>query len=134
VPTPGSAAGEPGEDGGQEQDAEDQSGVGGDELDELAEQVDIDEVGRARLAYRHDILNLTSKPITRLPRELWFVYTSGPLAIEPVSDGKRRVAVQRVHDTPTLSKFACQISPAIQPGETGVVGYECTGGLFKEGV
>lgn len=95
-------------------------------------EVDIEKDGQARLTYRHDILNLTNKPITRLPRELWFVYTSGPLVIEPVCEGKRRVAIQRVHDTPTLAKFACQISPAIQPGETGVVGYECTGGLFKE--
>jgi hypothetical protein len=95
-------------------------------------EMEIDKDGQARLTYRHDILNLTNKPITRLPRELWFVYTNGPLIIEPISEGKRRIAIQRVHDTPTLSKFACQISPAIQPGETGVVGYECTGGMFKE--
>lgn len=98
----------------------------------LSVDLDIDRDGKVRVAYRHEVLNLTKKPITRLSRELWFVYTSGPLVIEPISEGKRRVAMQRVHDTPTLSKFACQISPAIQPGETGVVGYECTGGLFKE--
>jgi hypothetical protein len=94
--------------------------------------MDIDKTGEAHLTYRHEILNLTNKSITRLPRELWFVYTTGPLVIEPVCEGKRRVAIQRVHDTPTLAKFACQISPAIQPGETGVVGYECRGGQFRE--
>jgi hypothetical protein len=95
-------------------------------------ELNIDGEGKAHLSYRHNILNLTNKPITRLPRELWFVYTNGPLVIEPISEGKRRIAIQRVHDTPTLSKFACQISPAIQPGESGVVGYECTGGQFRE--
>ena len=101
---------------------------------ELSMSIDLEisKDGKAHIAYRHEILNLTSKPITRLPRELWFVYTDGPLVIEPIAEGRRRIAVQRVHDTPTLSKFACQISPAIQPGETGTVGYECSGGLFKE--
>jgi hypothetical protein len=37
-----------------------------------------------------------------------------------------------VHDTPTLSKFACQISPAVQPGETAVIGYVCEGGQFLD--
>lgn len=98
----------------------------------MSMDLDISKDGKAHIAYRHEILNLTSKPITRLPRELWFVYTDGPLVIEPIAEGKRRIAIQRVHDTPTLSKFACQISPAIQPGETGTVGYECTGGVFKD--
>ena len=40
------------------------------------------------------------------------------------------MAIQRVHDTPSLAKFACQLSPAVQPGETAIVGYTCEGGQF----
>jgi hypothetical protein len=95
-------------------------------------QIDIDGDGSAHVAYQHEVLNLTTKPITRIPRELWFRYTTGSLSIVPVSNGGRRIAIQRVHDTPTLVKFACQISPAIQPGESAVVGYRCEGGQFLE--
>ncbi|MDQ7910206.1 hypothetical protein RB614_37495 [Phytohabitans sp. ZYX-F-186] len=95
-------------------------------------QIDIDGEGWAHVAYEHEVLNLTAKPITRIPRELWFRYTKGSLSITPTSNGGRRVAIQRVHDTPTLVKFACQISPAIQPGESAVLGYESEGGQFLD--
>lgn len=43
-----------------------------------------------------------------------------------------RLAIQRIHDTANLSKFACQISPAIQPGEAVEIGYTCDGGRFVD--
>jgi hypothetical protein len=88
--------------------------------------------GAARLTYRYELLNMTDRPLTRLSRDLWFEYTSGELGIRPLRESTRRVAVQRVHDTPNLSKFACQLSPAIQPGESAVIGYICEGGRFED--
>ncbi|ONI87971.1 hypothetical protein ALI22I_19650 [Saccharothrix sp. ALI-22-I] len=91
---------------------------------------DIAEDGRATLTGRHELLNLSAKPVARLARELWFEHTDGPLRISPLYEGGHRVAIQRVHDTENLAKFACLVSPAIQPGEAAVVGYTCDGGSF----
>jgi transcriptional regulator with XRE-family HTH domain len=91
---------------------------------------DVAEDGHATLTGRHELLNLSTRPVTRLARELWFEHTDGPLRISPSSEDRHRVAIQRVHDTENLAKFACLVSPAIQPGETAVVGYTCEGGSF----
>ncbi|MEV6325988.1 hypothetical protein AB0M45_33205 [Nocardia sp. NPDC051787] len=88
--------------------------------------------GSARLTYRYETLNMTDRPLTRMSRELWFKYTERKLDIRPLRESSRRLAIQRIHDTPSLSKFACQLSPAIQPGESAVVGYTCEGGKFVD--
>ncbi len=88
--------------------------------------------GSAHLTYRYEILNMTDRPLTRVSRELWFEYTDGKLDIRPWRESTRRVAIQRVHDTPNLSKFSCQFSPAIQPNESAIVGYTCDGGKFLD--
>jgi len=93
-------------------------------------EIDIDPEGWSRLTYRHQLLNLSDKPMARLSREVWFENTRDRLSIEPISDPDRRVMIQRIHDTANLSTFACQISPAIQPGETATVGRVCEGGQF----
>ncbi|WP_139190499.1 hypothetical protein [Actinokineospora iranica] len=92
--------------------------------------VDIDEAGNATLTGRHELFNHDPRPVSRLSRELWFEHTEGILRIRPLQEGKRRVAIARVHDTNNLAKFACSPSPAIQPGESAVVGYTCEGGRF----
>lgn len=101
------------------------------ELD-LAISIDIAKDGWAKVTYRHKLLNLSGGPFTRMARELWFEHTSGRLAIEPIEEGDHRVAVQRVHDTAHLAKFACQISPAVRPGEWAMIGYSCDGGQFVD--
>ncbi len=88
--------------------------------------------GSAHLTYRYETLNMTDKPLTRLPRELWFEHTDGRLDIRPLRDSTHRLAIQRVHDTPNLAKFACQLSPAIKPGESAQIGYSCDGGRFED--
>jgi hypothetical protein len=93
---------------------------------------DIDPHGWAQVAYRQELLNLTAKPLTRIAREVWFEHTNGPLTITPITEGDRRIMIQRVHDTANLSKFACQLSPPLQPGETAMIGYVCEGGRFVE--
>jgi hypothetical protein len=75
---------------------------------------------------------MTDRPLTRMSRDLQFQYSSGKLDIRPLRESTRRVAIQRVHDTPNFSKFACQLSSAIQPGESAVIGYTCEGGRFED--
>jgi hypothetical protein len=101
------------------------------ELD-LNIQLDIVGDGRATVSYRHELLNMSDRPLTKLARELWFEHLTGPLVITPTTDPQRHIAIQRVHDTATMAKFACQISPAIRPGETGVIGYTSEGGQFLD--
>ncbi len=109
------------------------SGLVGHIVDlDLRIDIDIKADGAARVTYRYDTVNLTDQPLTRMSRELWFEHTSGALDIQPLREGPRRVAVHRVHDTPNLAKFSCQLSPALQPGESAVVGYTCEGGKFTD--
>lgn len=98
---------------------------------EMSVDISIDNEGNGRVAYRHELFNMSGEPVTRIPREVWFEHTPNPpLQITPLNVGSRKVLIQRLHDTPGLAKFACQITPPIQPGETGTVAYECTGGQF----
>jgi len=101
---------------------------------ELGLRLDIDvaEDGWAKLTYRHELFNMSPRPLTRLTRELWFENTDGPLVINAICTAAHRIAVQRTHDTAHNAKFACQISPALQPGDTATVSYTCTGGQFVE--
>jgi hypothetical protein len=91
--------------------------------------IDVGEDGWARLTYRHELLNLTPRPVTRIARHLWFEHTSG-LVIAPLDERDRRVVIHRVHETATFTDFACQLSPPIQPGESAVVRFTCEGGQF----
>ncbi|KAB2347976.1 hypothetical protein [Actinomadura rudentiformis] len=88
---------------------------------ELTKRVDIEIApdGGAVVDYRFDLLNLGDKPQARMSREVWFEHTTGPLVIKPVPDMDRRVAIQRIHDTTNLAKFAFQISPPLRPGGVG---------------
>lgn len=99
------------------------------ELD-LHVEVDIEPDGWAVVRYRHDLFNMSDRPVTRIAREVWFENTDGLLSIEPTDENERRVAIQRTHDTGHSAKFACQVSPALQPGERAVVAYACRGGQF----
>jgi hypothetical protein len=94
--------------------------------------LDIAADGAVDMTYRYQILNLTDRPFTRLPREIWFQYSNGQLVISPLPEGDHRLAIKRLHDTGTLAKFACLVAPAVAPGDTALIGYRCTGGIFKE--
>jgi hypothetical protein len=88
--------------------------------------------GAARLTYRHELFNASSRPLTRYTREIWFEYTNGPLVITPVVEAGRRVTIERIADAGGMAKIALQLSPALKPGETASVGYSCEGGLFAD--
>jgi hypothetical protein len=107
------------------------SGIQGNVIElSMRANIDIAPDGWSHVIYRHELLNLTDKPISRLAREVWFESTRDRLVIEPTQDSERRIMIQRVHDTANLSKFALQISPPLQPGESALVGFEVTGGRF----
>ncbi len=93
---------------------------------------DIDPDGWSTLTYRHRLLNLTGQPVTRIARELWFETARAPLALTPdqPADNPQHVAVQRIHDTANLSKFACLLSPPLPHGATAEIAYRCQGGRF----
>ncbi len=99
---------------------------------ELNLDIDINEDGRATLVYRHTLVNIGAPPATRMAREVWFKHTEPPIKIEPAPVGDTKMVIQRVHDTPTLAKFACQMSPAIRPGAAATVQYTVEGGLFVD--
>ena len=94
-------------------------------------EIDIDTDGWSTITVHQQLLNLTDRPVARFVREMWFEHTEGAPGIAPTprTDG-RQMAIKIVHDVPSMTKFACQLSPAVQPGETGVVGYMCKGGQF----
>lgn len=92
----------------------------------------IDGDGSAHVTHRYETLNMTTRPLTRVSREVWFKHTDGKLDIRPSRESTCRIAIQRIHDTPTLSKFACQLSPPIQPGESAVFAFTCEGGRFVD--
>ncbi|WP_344266270.1 hypothetical protein [Actinomadura napierensis] len=98
----------------------------------MTADIDIDPDGWSTVIYRHQLLNLSDRPVTRLAREVWFEYTEKRLDIRPNADSDRRVMIQRIHDTANLSKFALKISPSIQPGESATVGFTVRGGQFLE--
>jgi len=95
-------------------------------------QITIGPRGDARLTYRQVVLNLTGRPLTRMVRELWFEHSRGRLTITPTDNCDRRIAIQRLYETEGLSKFVCQISPPVPPGETTVIEYVCEGGMFVD--
>jgi hypothetical protein len=96
----------------------------------LVVRIDVDEEGWSRVTYIHELRNAGRRPFTRLPCELWFETTRGPLLIEPTEESDRSVIIQRVHDTPSMTQFACQIFPALPPGESTTLGFTCEGGRF----
>ncbi|MFC4052465.1 hypothetical protein ACFOY4_22500 [Actinomadura syzygii] len=98
----------------------------------MTADLDIGQDGWSQLIYRHQLLNLSDKPMTRLAREVWFENTEKRLTIVPNADSERRIMIQRIHDTANLSKFACQISPPIQPGESTTIAFTVSGGQFVE--
>jgi hypothetical protein len=103
----------------------------------LSVDIDIAEDGSAVLNYRQELSNGSAVPFTRLTRELWFEHTSGPLLIEaaPIDEddeNARNLIVQKIHQTPINAHYACQVFPAVQPGESATIAYTCTGGRFVD--
>jgi hypothetical protein len=93
--------------------------------------IDIPSDGWAHLETRYVLLNLTSSPVARVAKEFWFEHTrDSALIIEPIQEDGSRMTIHRMHDTRSLTKFACQFSPAVQPGESRAYRYTCDGGRF----
>lgn len=96
-------------------------------------RIDIDRDGLAIVRAHQELLNLTARPVARFVRDFWFEHTrSAPTPSPLPRDDGRHLAIQRMHEAPSLTKFACQLSPAVQPGESAVIGYSCSGGQFVD--
>jgi len=98
----------------------------------LAIAITIAAGGESVVTYRRELLNLTPRLLRRFSRELWFKHTSGALAISATPLDDHKVMIQRTYDAPGKSRFACQFSPAIEPGDTVRFEYSCTGGCFLD--
>ena len=94
-------------------------------------EIEIDVDGWSTVTVHQLLLNLTDRPVARFVREMWFEHTRGAPSITPTTrtDG-RQMTIKPVHNVPSMTKFACQLSPPVRPGETGVIGYVCHGGRF----
>jgi hypothetical protein len=99
---------------------------------ELNLTINIDRDGKAQVLYQHDLMNLSDKPLSRMPREVWFKHTHAPITITPTQHNDRRIVIQRIHDAGSLAKFAFKVSPPLQSSERTTVRYVCGGGLFSD--
>lgn len=88
--------------------------------------------GHCTVTYRYHSLNLTDHSVNRAPRDLWFQHSRGKLELAALREGPTKNAIQRLHTADNIAKFACQISPAMDPGESARFGYTCSGAEFKE--
>jgi len=103
----------------------------------LSLEIDVAPDGAVTLNYRQELFNGGSVPFTRLTRELWFEHTSGPLVVEalPVDEddeNARHLIIKQLHQSRLNATYACQVFPAVQPGETATIAYTCTGGRFVD--
>jgi hypothetical protein len=88
--------------------------------------------GICAVTYRYHSLNLTDRPLHRAPRDLWFQHSRSKLELVALREGPTKNAIQRLHTADNIAKFACQLSPPIQPGEATTFGYTCSGAEFGE--
>lgn len=98
----------------------------------LTVDLTIESDGLCAVTYRYHQLNLTNHSVNRAPRDLWFQHSRGPLALIALREGPTKNAIQRLHTADNIAKFACQLSPAIQPGESARFGYTCSGAEFQQ--
>ena len=94
--------------------------------------VDIDEQGHTVVRYLYDAVNLTDRPISRVPRTIWFKYTHAEISVEPVQVGDHEVHIEMQVESTPQKKFAYRISPAIEPGGRARFGSEIRGGVFVD--
>lgn len=99
---------------------------------EVFVDIEVDDDGWVQLTYRHTVLNLTDRPLTRFSRELWFEYGAGPLEITALPTPRHQTSVERIHDAGTFAVFACRISPPVLPMGSATIAYRCRGGRFVD--
>jgi len=98
----------------------------------LAIDLHIARDGLCSVTYRYHVLNLTDRAINRAPRDLWFQHSRGKLDLVALREGPTKNAIQRMHTADNVAKFACQLSPPMEPGESATFGYTCSGAEFQK--
>jgi hypothetical protein len=94
--------------------------------------IDLAADGTARVTYRHDLINLTTRPFARSAHELWFEHTDGSLRLAPVNHAGRITRISRVDNAPNLAHFACHLDPPVNPGDTVTIEFACDGPMFHK--
>jgi hypothetical protein len=94
--------------------------------------VDISVGGEAVVKYGYEILNLTDRPIGRIPRTVWFKHTHDEITVDPVRFDERQVLIEMIHESEPQKKFAYHLSPAVEVGGRGRYGCEIRGGAFVD--
>lgn len=87
--------------------------------------------GLCSVTYRYHSLNLTDRAFSRAPRDIWFQHSRGKLELAALREGTTKNALQRLHTADNMAKFACQLSPSVQPGGAVTFGYTCSGAEFQ---
>jgi hypothetical protein len=88
--------------------------------------------GSCAVTYRYHELNLTSRKFRRASRGMWFQHNREKVTLEALQDGDREVSLQRLHSADNMVKFACLLSPSVEPGESVNFGYTGLGGEFRD--
>ncbi|NUS45486.1 MAG: hypothetical protein HOQ24_17565 [Mycobacteriaceae bacterium] len=101
---------------------------------ELGRTVNIaaDQRGVVRVTQRHEVFNMSEKPLIALAREMWFQRTQGALDVAVAQQFSDRVRIEKQHEAGNLVKFACRLTPALGPGGIATVEYTCTGGILGD--
>ncbi|GAA3604407.1 hypothetical protein GCM10022223_20050 [Kineosporia mesophila] len=94
--------------------------------------LDIEPDGSVTVSCEHHVENRGDTPVTALVRQFWFKHVTNALKVTALPSSDRNVFIKPIHDVGVQLKFACQIFPAINPGETAVIGYSCKGGRFMD--
>jgi hypothetical protein len=88
--------------------------------------------GDSEITYRYHMLNMKSRPVSRVSLDFWFKHVYAPLSIEPSEPYARSIVVQPIHSMNSQVKFFCQMSPPLAPGETRIIEYVGVGGRFVD--
>src|SRR4029453_14292213 len=98
----------------------------------LAVDLHIEKDRRCSVTYRYHLLNLTDRAVNRAPRDLWFQHSRGRLELVALREGPTKNAIQGLPTADNVPQFACQLSPAIEPGESASFGYTCSSAEFQK--
>jgi transcriptional regulator with XRE-family HTH domain len=108
------------------------AGLAGNVVD-LSRRVDLDirTDGSCVATYRFNLLNLTDRPLSRVARGLWFERSLEDIHVEPLDEDYGVMSIKSLHSAKNLIKFACLLSPPVQPGASLRFGYRGLGGEFQ---
>jgi transcriptional regulator with XRE-family HTH domain len=100
---------------------------------DLSRRVDLDIAsdGSCVVTYRFNLINLTDRPLGRVARGLWFQHSVKEIELESLNEDYGVLSIKVLHSAKNLAKFACFLSPPVDPGASMRFGYRGVGGQFR---